>query len=192
MPPEPRAGKLLPPTPIEPSHDVRRFDSGEPAIDDFLKRSALRNHRERFSMVLVVADEAREVFGYHALAHGAVSRSVGLVRKERHGAPAEIPAIVLGRLGVDRRVQGRGIGRDLLRHAVETALLIAGTTVHGTSLPFAVMAIRALDAERAAFYARHGFRSFDREHPLDLVRRIADLEADRQLAGRMRAASEGE
>ena len=74
MPPEPRAGKLLPPTPIEPSHDVRRFDRGEPAIDDFLKRSALRNHRERFSMVLVVADEAREVFGYHALAHGAVSR----------------------------------------------------------------------------------------------------------------------
>jgi GNAT superfamily N-acetyltransferase len=173
-------------------HDVGRFDSREPTIDDFLKRNALRNHQERFSMVLVLTDEAREVFGYYALAHGSVSRSVGLHRRERHGAPAEIPAIVLGRLGVDRRVQGLGIGSDLLRHAVETALLIAGTTVHGTSLPFAVMAIRALDAERGAFYARHGFRSFDREHPLDLVRRIADLEADRELAGRTRAATEEE
>jgi GNAT superfamily N-acetyltransferase len=179
---EPWSGRLSPPAAIDSAHDVSRFDSGEGSIDDFLKKHALKNHQEQYSLVVVLADQAGEVFGYYALAYGSIARNAALPRKHRHGAPSEIPAIILARLGVDRRVQGRGIGKDLLGHAIRTVLWIAEQPIANVSPPFAVMAIKALDAARATFYAKHGFRSFDATRPLDLVRRIKDLAADQALA----------
>ena len=182
---DPWSGRLLPPSAIELGHAVSRFDSREPSIDDFLRNHALKNHQVQYSLVVVLADEAGEVFGYYALTYGSIARSAALPRRYRHGAPVEIPAIILARLGVDRRVQGRGIGKDLLGHAIGTVLWIAEQPIANASPPFAVMAIKALDEARAAFYAKHGFRSFDATKPLDLVRRIKDLAADKALATAM-------
>jgi GNAT superfamily N-acetyltransferase len=191
MPSEPWSGRLSPPSAIEPAHDVSRFDSGEQSIDGFLKNHALKSHEEQYALVVVLADQAGEVFGYYALTYGSIARNVALPRKHRHGAPNEIPAIILARLGVDRRVQGRGIGGDLLGHAIRTVLWIAEQPIAGASPPFAVMAIRALDEARAAFYAKHGFRNFDADRPLDLVRRIKDLAADKALATLMLSTKQG-
>ncbi|MFO1207610.1 MAG: hypothetical protein U1E40_00145 [Amaricoccus sp.] len=185
---EPWPARWSPPRAIDPAHDVSRFDSGERSIDDFLKNHALRNHQERYSLVVVLADQSGEVFGYYALTYGSIARNTALPRKLRHGAPDQIPAMILARLGVDRRVQGRGTGRHLLGHAIRTVLWTAEQPIASAFPPFAVMAIKALDEARAAFYARNGFQSFDASRPLDLVRRIRDLAADTAMAAKLSAA----
>ncbi len=175
-------GQLLPPTQITDAHDLSRFESGVETIDTFLKTNALSNHRAKYSLVLVVADEAHVVFAYYALAIGKVTRKVGTKGRARSGAPAQIPAVILGRLGVDKSLQGEGVGKDLLVHAIGATLAIAEGSYEGPSPPISVMAIKALNADVAAFYQRFGFEAFDPEHPLELVRSLRDLRLDHEAA----------
>ncbi|MDA8048850.1 MAG: GNAT family N-acetyltransferase [Rhodospirillales bacterium] len=97
-----------------------------------------------------VVPEGRRVVAYYALASGAIAVA-GSVGRFRRNMPDPIPVAVLGRLAVDRRVQGRGLGRALFRdcalrvaHAAET-IGIRGILVH------------AISDEARAFYQALGF-----------------------------------
>ncbi len=46
--------KYNPPTPIKPEHDIQNFDCGEPTLNDWLKRRALKNEKTGASRTYVV------------------------------------------------------------------------------------------------------------------------------------------
>lgn len=64
-----------------------------------------------------------------------------------------IPAMLLGRLAVDKAVQGRGIGAFLLRDAMSRALSVADQA--GMRL----LLVHALNNEARAFYEHFGFEA---------------------------------
>lgn len=76
--------------------------------------------------------------GFYALASGGVeiAAAPGRFRRNR---PEPIPVVVLGRLAVDRRHKGHGLGRALFRDGAKRALhaadpiAIRGILVHTTS-----------------------------------------------------------
>ena len=110
---------------IEPlaGHDRKSFDSGIEALDDWLKNYATQNERRGYSRtyVAVVNDV---VVGFVSLATGDMDRE-DLPPDIRKGAPREVPVVVIGRLAVDRRAQGRGLGRNLLAFALQRSLDVA-------------------------------------------------------------------
>lgn len=65
--------------------------------------------------------------------------------------PDPIPAIVLGRLAVDKALQNRGLGADLLHDAVLRALRAA------QEIGARVILCQALNERAKRFYMRHGF-----------------------------------
>lgn len=66
---------------------------------------------------------------------------------------SEIPVTILGRLGVDKGYQGKGIGLDLLQDALERS--ISAAEIIGSR---AVLG-HALDQRLADFYKKHaGFQ----------------------------------
>jgi ribosomal protein S18 acetylase RimI-like enzyme len=101
---------------LTPEHDLSGFDCGEVVLDEWLRRRALQNEASGASRTYVVCAN-RRVVGYYTLAVGAVahSESPGRVRRNM---PDPVPAIVLGRLAVDKAFQGRHIGAGLLCDAV--------------------------------------------------------------------------
>ena len=68
--------------------------------------------------------------------------------------PNPVPALVLGRLAVDRRHARAGLGKAMLRQAIQRTLDVSRTA--GVRM----LVVHAIDDEAAAFYARHGFRPF--------------------------------
>ena len=134
---------------LSAAHDVSAFDSGEPALDDWLRRRALPNEAGGASRSYVVC-AGRKVVGYYTLAAGAVAhaQSPGRVRRNM---PDPVPVMVIGRLAVDRAYQGRGIGTGLLRDAVlrtVQAAEIAGIRA---------ILIHAKTESAKRFYERYGF-----------------------------------
>ena len=107
---------LLQPQAIQAEHDASRFVSGRPALDDWLRHRALRNESAGASRTYVVCDGAR-IVGYYSLASGSVEsrQTPGRVRRNM---PDPVPVMLLGRLAVDRTVQGAGLGRALLKDAI--------------------------------------------------------------------------
>ena len=82
----------------------------------------------------------------------------------------QIPALLLGRLAVDRTEQDRGIGAALLRHAM--LLAVAASDRHAVR----VLVGSALDASAREYYRRHGFEPSP-TNDLDLMLLTKDIKA---------------
>lgn len=68
-----------------------------------------------------------------------------------HGQPRDIPVVLLARMGVDQRWQGRGLGGELLKHALMCAVDSA------QFVAFRAVKVHALTENAEAFYKRYGF-----------------------------------
>jgi len=142
------------PAPLAPEHILDEFSCGKEALDDWLRFKALRS--ESRSARTYVTCLGQRVVGYYSFASGAV-RLDELPKKLRRNMPTLCPVTLLGRLAVDRRFQGLGLGKGLLRDALSRAL--HASEIIGSR---AVM-VHAIDDEAAAFYAAFGFQRFPEE-----------------------------
>lgn len=146
-------GGITAPAPLTPAHRLAGFDCGRPSLNEWLLRYALRNEHAGGSRTYVVCDvEAGRVVGYYALAAGSVDRAEA-PGPLRRNMPDPIPAIVLGRLAVDRHFSGRGIGAGLLKDALLRSVQVAN------QIGARALLVQALDDSAAAFYQHHGFVS---------------------------------
>jgi len=142
---------LRPPQPLTAVHIVDDFSCGEPVLDDWIKHRALLNQENGASRTFVVADPDGRVLGYYALAAGAASHQAapGYIRRNM---PDPIPVLVLGRLAVDRRVQGTKLGAALLQDAIKRAAAVA------QNAGVRALLVHALNERARQFYAHYGFR----------------------------------
>jgi GNAT superfamily N-acetyltransferase len=161
--------KLSAPEPLAATHDTSAFDSGEPTLDGWLKTRAWRNQQSGASRTYVVC-EGKRVLAYYSLASSAVESSQAPGRFRRN-MPDPIPVVVLGRLAVDRALQGRGVGRLLVRDA---ALRVARAA---ESIGIRGILVHAISEAAANFYKQTGFVA-TALNPLTLVVTLDDLRAN--------------
>jgi GNAT superfamily N-acetyltransferase len=165
--------------PITKRHDRAAFDCGEMALNDFLRRHARKNHEMGAAKTfLAINDDAgKTILGYYSLSPASIAyaRTPELVRRglARH----DVPAFRLARLAVDLRVQGRGLGGQLLLSAGKRCLQAAGE-VGGVA-----MLIDAKNDRVAAWYASYGALSL-LDAPLSLLLPLATVEAALKAAGK--------
>ena len=138
------------PEKLEADHDLSSFDSGTPVLDDWLRRRALPN-QERGAARTYVICAGNRVVGYYALAAGAIAQSEATGRTRRN-MPDPVPVMVIGRLAIHSRYQGRGLGRALLRDAVLRTLQAADIA------GIRAMLVHAISEDAKRFYERCGFQ----------------------------------
>jgi GNAT superfamily N-acetyltransferase len=150
------------PQPLTGSHLIDNFDCGESSLDEWLKRRALSNQSSSASRTFVVVDPADgAVFGYYALAAGAVSHQVA-TNKVRRNMPDPVPVMVLARLAVDRRAQGMHLGASLLQDAVLRTVGVA------QQVGVRALLVHALHDRAKQFYEHYGFQA-SAVHPMTLM-----------------------
>lgn len=140
---------IRPPEKLSVRHDLTDFDSGEPILDDWLRRRALHNEASGASHTYVVC-AGHKVVGYYALAVGAVAHAKAPGRVRRN-MPDPIPIMVLGRLAIDKELQRCGIGTGLLRDAVVRTIQAA--EIAGIR----AILVHAISDAAKRFYEGHGF-----------------------------------
>ncbi len=68
--------QLSAPQPLAATHIQDGFECGEAVLDEWLKRRAMTNQLSGASRTFVVADQDSRVYGYYAMAAGAVSHQM--------------------------------------------------------------------------------------------------------------------
>lgn len=133
-----------------------RFDCGKEPLNDFLKTRALENEGKASRTYVICSaagEDAGGVVAYYTLAAGAVARS-DAPGPLRRNMPNPLPVMVLGRMAVDSRHAGKGLGKAMLKEAIqrvaETATIIGARA----------MIVHAIDDEAVAFYTPFGFQLF--------------------------------
>ena len=153
-------------------HDRDGFDSGEPVLDEWLRRYAGQNRRRDTAATWVIADAQDVVVAYASISMTGIDRSAApeIVAK---GAPDPVPALLLGRLAVDRRYAGLGIGTTLTAHVLATAVEL------NEKAACRAVVVTALNANARSWWERLGFHAFDPSTPdqLDLYLLTAEIDA---------------
>jgi GNAT superfamily N-acetyltransferase len=144
--------ELLAPVSLNSEHRLSDFNCGEPSLNDWLKRRSLANQHNGASRTFVVTDRLGEVYGYYALAAGAVSHNIASAAIKRN-MPDPIPVMVLGRLAVDFRAQGIKLGASLLKDAVTRSMIVAQNI--GTR----AILVHAINDRARQFYEHYGFKA---------------------------------
>jgi GNAT superfamily N-acetyltransferase len=131
-------------------HDRKTFRSGVEVLDRYLRELALQDVKRHIAGCFIARDDTNEIVGFYTLAATSVpfdSLASALTKKLPH-YPV-IPAMLMGRLAVAAKYQGKGLGRALVADAVmRTVRLGVGA--------FAFIA-DAKDAGAVAFYEANGF-----------------------------------
>lgn len=157
---------------LQEHHVLDDFCSGEPSLDEWLRRRARTNQASGASRTYVVCQGVR-VNGYYALASGVVTVENAPGRFRRN-IPNPIPVVVLGRLAVDNGWQGMGIGRALCRDAAQrTANAAEVIGIRG-------MIVHAISDAARDFYLALGFDPSPNE-PMTLMVTMADIRAALQI-----------
>ena len=152
-------------------HDLTAFNSGEAALDEWLKKRARANQADGASRTFVICKENR-VLGYYALASGSVSVA-GLPGKFRRNMPDPVPVVMLGRLAVDLTLARQGVGRGLFKDAAVRISHAADTIgIRG-------IALHPISDDARAFYLKVGFS----ECPGDPRLMVVTLKDVRALLG---------
>ncbi len=132
-------------------HLLGGFDCGKPALDESLARRAVGNQAMGTSRTWVVTERGSpQVVAYYASCTSSVLRGTApevMARRQ----PDEIPAILLGRMAVDSKHQGEGLGAALLKHFMLKAIEVA------SSVGVRVVLVHAKDDDARAFYKHYDF-----------------------------------
>ena len=157
---------------ISKKHDRGAFDCGEPALNEFLQRHARRNHDLGGAKTFLAIGDAehKTILGFYSLSPASVeyARTPEIVR--RGLARYDVPAFRLARLAVDRKVQGQGLGGQLLLAAGRRCLL-AAAEVGGVAL-----LIDAKNQKVAGWYASYGAVPLE-DAPLSLLLPLTTIQA---------------
>ena len=161
------------PVVLDPTiHDRVGFDSGAPVLDEWLRRYAGQNRRRDTAATWVITEPSGLVMAYASVAMTGLDRSAVPDVVGRH-APDPVPALLLARLAVDRRVAGQGVGTSLVSHVLAVAMEL------NAKAAFRVVVVNALGPAARTWWERIGFRPLDADDTdaLDLFMLTADLEA---------------
>jgi len=161
--------QLSAPQPLAATHLLDGFTCGEASLDEWLTRRALANQHSGASRTFVVTDQDGRVFGYYAMAAGAVSHQMA-TSGVRRNMPNPVPVMVLARLAVDHRAQGIKLGASLLQDAVNRAVIVS----HNAGIR--ALLVHALHERAKQFYAHYGFQESP-QHPMTLMLRLNTLQA---------------
>jgi GNAT superfamily N-acetyltransferase len=137
------------PRPILQQDDASEFSCGDEIKDDWIRRFAIANHFGGGARVYVATRGAR-IAGFYTLSSASIQHKDATPRMSK-AMPNPIPAVLLGRLAVDMKEAGQGLGTALVRDAVIRTVQAAEV------VGIRVLLAHAASAEARRFYIDRGF-----------------------------------
>jgi predicted N-acetyltransferase YhbS len=114
-----------------------------------------------------VADQDQRIYGYYAMAAGAVSHHMA-TSNVRRNMPDPVPVMVLARLAVDIQAQGIKLGASLLQDAVNRTVAVS----HNAGVR--ALLVHAINDRAKQFYEHYGFQ-VSPAHPMTLMLRLSNV-----------------
>jgi GNAT superfamily N-acetyltransferase len=140
--------------PLAAAHDRQAFSCGAEPLDRYLQTQASQDIRRHIANCFVAwRGDSNVIAGYYTLSAASIPLS-DLAEAQARKLPRYpvLPAALIGRLAIDRRYQGQGLGAALLFDAIARA-------IRADAAVFALL-VDAKDEAAARFYRHHGFAAF--------------------------------
>lgn len=139
--------------PLDETIITENFQCGRDPLNDYIRRYASQDVRRNVARVFVATPEndPQQLAGFFTLSAGSVSCSSLPASLSRKLPRYPIPIALIGRLAVDTKFQGKGLGSILLADACQKVSQASSV------LAVAGIIVDAKDDDAIAFYEHFGF-----------------------------------
>jgi GNAT superfamily N-acetyltransferase len=139
--------------PLNSAHRKEHFLCGKELLDHYLHKQASQDVKRKLAACFILTNEKNQVKGYYTLSNGSVpaKQIPEAIKKKMPAAYTNLPITLLGRLAVDSRYKGLGIGKLLLIDALKRSYDIS------SDVASMAIIVDPLDKEAELFYENFGF-----------------------------------
>ena len=136
-----------------------KFDCGIPVLNEYFKKHARQNDRLNIANCFVAVSEDEAIsYGYYTLSMGSIGKDTLPISLSKRLPNYPIPVIRIGKLGIDKAYQGKGLGGLMLMHIFSN--VVSFQKGHGgPAFKFLVVDSKNEDSNR--FYLKYGFTLLD-------------------------------
>ena len=158
--------------PLSRKHIRSSFCCGKVSLDNYIRQQASQDFKRRVATVFVLIDDPEtNILAYYTLSSYTVNIAVlDAALAKRLPRYPQLPATLLGKLGVDVRQKGKRFGELMLVDALKKSLDVTAQVAS-----VAVIA-EALDEKAVSFYKKYGFQQF-RQEPMKLYLPMKSVES---------------
>ena len=139
---------------LDTKHRKKEFLCGKDMLDRYFQEQANQDVKKKLSTCFVKEDSTTGlVAGYYTLSNSSISKDLIPfdIQKRLPPSYASIPVTLLGRLAVDTRFHGKGLGKFLLLDALYRSYDLS------TKIGSFAVVVDPLDSEAESFYTKYGF-----------------------------------
>ncbi len=139
---------------LNKKHDRNNFDCGKELLNSYLKYQAGQDMQRKLSVCFALPEnETSLIQGFYTLSNFGIplSNFSEKIQRKLPTSYTSIPTTLLGRLAIDQRYQGLGIGKvmliDALKRSYDNARVIGSFSV----------VVDPIDQEAVRFYKKYDF-----------------------------------
>lgn len=130
------------------------FNCGAAMLDNYLHRQAGQDVKRQLTAVFILPNKNLEIKGFYTLSGDAYARQEipEAILKKLPPAYARFPVTLLGRLAIDNKYKGQGLGELLLLDALKRSYDNAISSIGSMAV-----VVDPLDQKAKEFYLKYGF-----------------------------------
>ena len=138
---------------LNSSLNKKDFSCGKAMLDNYLHTQASQDVKRKLCVVFAMFEDTT-IKGYYTLSNASIPAELmpEAIRKKVPGSYKSLPVTLLGRLAVDEKFKGQGLGGILLMDALKRSFSVAGESLGSIGV-----VVDPLDEDAVAFYKKFGF-----------------------------------
>ncbi len=136
-------------------HDRKQFACGKPMLDAYIHKQARQDVEKRVATCFILSGDDKTIKGYYTLSSGSIPRSLipeDIIQQLNLPRYGDMPVVLLGRLAVDGKFRGKGLGGDLIIDALKRSFASSSSSIAAMAV-----VVDPLDDEAERFYSKYGF-----------------------------------
>ena len=139
--------------PLDSKHKKSTFTCGNTYLDNYLQKQAKQDIKRKLSACFVLSNEDKEIKGFYTLSNAGISRELipENISKKLPRAYESLPVTLLGRLAINEKNKGQGLGKllliDALKRSFEVSKVIGSMAI----------IVDPIDKNAIDFYNKFGF-----------------------------------
>ncbi len=139
--------------PLSPKHRKSEFTCGNAYLDNYIQKQAKQDMKRKLSVCFVMSNDKNEIKGFYTLSNAGIPKEAvpEKIRKKLPRAYESLPVTLLGRLAINKKNKGKGLGKLLLIDALKRGLEVS--KVIGSM----AVIVDPIDENAVQFYDRFGF-----------------------------------
>jgi GNAT superfamily N-acetyltransferase len=140
---------------LNKTHKKEQFNCGNYVLDNYIQNIASQDVKRNLSACFVLEGKnSNKINGFYTLSSTSIFKEgiPSSLSKKLPASYAHLPSTLLGRLAIDKSVQGQGLGELLLIDALKRSYDVAMHSVGSLAV-----IVDPIDYHAYQFYLRYGF-----------------------------------